>query len=98
MPIKYRPELLPLSTRQIQLCQTIAQHVTNTGLVRTTRELAAAMDVHPSRIGQLVESTAAKGALTYEPCKARTIRLTPKGVAVTQPSRHRPESLANEAE
>jgi Mn-dependent DtxR family transcriptional regulator len=87
MPIEYRPDLLPLSARQIELCQAIARHVATTGLVPTTRELAGAMDVHPSRIGQLVESTAAKGALKYEPRKPRTIQLTPKGIAATKPGK-----------
>lgn len=65
-----------LSARQEQLCQTIEKLTTARGGVPPSmREVAAEMRLHPSRIGQLAATTAAKGALVREPRAARAWRV-----------------------
>ena len=62
----------PLSPRQRQLCDTIEKLTkARGGIPPTYVELAGEMRCHPSRIAQLVRSTAEKGAITREPRMAR---------------------------
>lgn len=77
-----RPPLL--SARQTELCSVLERLTAERGFVPSVREIAAAMNVHPSRVSQLARSAAAKGAIAWEPGTARSWRvvrqpLDPKG-------------------
>ncbi len=80
MTITFIPAPL-LSARQRQLCDAIERLTAARGFAPSARELAADMRVSLARVGQLIASTAAKGALVREPGVARSLRLTPAAAA-----------------
>lgn len=66
-----------LSRRQQQLVAAVERLTAARGFAPSLRELADELNVHPSRIGQLVASTAAKGRIAHVPRVARSLRVIP---------------------
>lgn len=65
-----------LSARQQQLVRCIQQlTAARDGLPPSIREIASAMQVHPSRVQQLARSTQAKGAISRDARTARSWRI-----------------------
>lgn len=82
------PTPTTLSARQAALVRCIDTLTRERGFAPSIRECAAAMDLHPSRIGQLVHTAAAKGAVAFEPGVARSLRV------VQQPAQQIPTKAA----
>jgi hypothetical protein len=66
-----------LSRRQEALVAAVERLTAARGFAPSLRELADELRVHPSRIGQLVASTAAKGRISHVPRVARSLRVIP---------------------
>lgn len=64
-----------LSPRQAQLVEVVEQLTAKTGYPPSSREIAAEMRVHPSRVNQLIATAAARGAVTRDPGKMRSVRV-----------------------
>jgi SOS-response transcriptional repressor LexA len=64
-----------LSRRQIQLVEVVGRLTAEAGFPPSVREIAAAMGVHYSRVAQLIATTAARGAVTFDRGRARTVRV-----------------------
>ena len=86
MAIIYEPHRM-LSARQRELCDVVTRLTEARGFPPSCREIAAAMGVHFSRAAQLVKSTAAKQAVTFEPGVARSIRVIRPSEAKAKPVR-----------
>lgn len=70
------PPVPLLSARQRQLCDVVERLTAKSGgIPPTCREIAAEMDVHFSRVWQLVNTASARGAVMRDPHKARSIRV-----------------------
>lgn len=75
MPTTFIPAPL-LSPRQAQLVATIESLTAKNGYAPSLRETAVAMGLSFGRVAQLVRSTSIKGAVTYAPGVARSLRTT----------------------
>ena len=75
----------PLSPRQRQLVETIETLTASRGFPPSMSEAAVAMGLHRSRVAQLAESAAKKGAIAREPRAARSWRV----VKTAQPKARR---------
>jgi SOS-response transcriptional repressor LexA len=64
-----------LTPRQTELVQVVERLTDETGYPPTYREIASVMRVHPSRVNQLVASTAARGAVMRDRGKMRSVRV-----------------------
>ena len=74
MPTQFPPPPL-LSPRQAQLVDVVEQLTAKTGYPPSSREIAAVMGVHYSRVNQLIATAAARGAVTRDPGKMRSVRV-----------------------
>lgn len=64
-----------LSPRQRQLCEVIQALTVAKGYPPSLREAAEVMGLHTSRVAQLANTTARKGAITRDPRVARSWRV-----------------------
>ena len=74
MPTQFPPPPL-LSPRQAELVEVVERLTANTGYPPSSREIAAVMGVHHSRVNQLIATAAARGAVTRDPGKMRSVRV-----------------------
>jgi SOS-response transcriptional repressor LexA len=75
MPTSPFPAPPLLSVRQAQLVKVVEAMTDQHGYAPSLREVALEMGVSFGRVAQLVRSTAAKGAMTYAPGIARSLRV-----------------------
>lgn len=64
-----------LSRRQIQLVEVVQRLTAEAGFPPSVREIAVVMNVHHSRVAQLIASAAARGAVAFDRGRARTVRV-----------------------
>jgi SOS-response transcriptional repressor LexA len=64
-----------LSRRQAQLVEVVERLTAENGFPPSVREIAAVMNVHHSRVNQLIATAAARGAITRDPGKMRSVRV-----------------------
>lgn len=69
----------PLTARQREVVATIGQLTAARGYPPTYSELATALGVTKTAVFESLRGLAAKGALTYVPQSARTLRLVEGG-------------------
>jgi len=74
-PTKSFPPPPLLSPRQKQLVEVVETLTRDHGYPPSTREIAAVMGVHFSRVNQLIATAAARGAVTRDPGKMRSVRV-----------------------
>jgi SOS-response transcriptional repressor LexA len=75
MPASHFPAPPLLSVRQAQLVAVVERLTAQHDYAPSLREVALEMGVSFGRVAQLVRSTAAKGAMTYAPGVARSLRV-----------------------
>jgi len=69
------PAPTTLSPRQRQLVEVVERLTSKHGYPPSCREIGDAMGVHHSRAHQLLTAAAARGAVTRDPGKMRSVRV-----------------------